>query len=299
MNNISDYLQDILNDTLDIKKLAPREQQKLVLAHRDNPATQSVDIIWTQTSSLGTGQCCMAITMGWQYGINSKDNRVCKYADISNHKVVFVDNPYSDYVHRKHLEVVKKIKPKYATVRDIMSKEQCLEAGIEYYPLEQILDWAEEIIEYCENVIIIPKIDVLDRISEKYMLGYSIPTSHGGTELPIKAFSGRKVHLLGGSPNAQIAYWSEIPNDVISLDNNYLHKIAYRGQAWLLNGDTISLSELNTIKNIEKGIKSKEIGFGDALYTSMICLAISLTNFSTFWRKKQIENIEEVLYGRI
>jgi hypothetical protein len=131
------------------------------------------------------------------------------------------------------------------------------------------------------------------------MLGYSVPTSYGGTEIPIKKFQGRKVHLLGGSPNSQIACWSDIPDSVVSLDNNYLFKTAYKGQAWLLNGETIKLGELNTAKNIKKGIPSKEIGFDDALYTSMICLAISLTNFSTFWRKKQIENIEEVLYGRV
>jgi hypothetical protein len=154
MTNVSDYLQDILDDTLDIKRLPPREQQKLVLAHKDNPATQSVDIIWTQT---GHGYCCLAVTMGWQYGINSGDNNICKYHNSNNHSIAFIDNPYKNYSHQKHLTVVKKYRPKYATIRDIMSKEQCQKAGIEYYPHGQVLDWAEELLEYSENVIIIPR----------------------------------------------------------------------------------------------------------------------------------------------
>lgn len=141
----------------------------------------------------------------------------------------FIDNDYFKYNHQMHLAVVAKFRPKYATTRDIMDETQCEIAGIDYYPLEQILEWAEEIDEYAENVILIPKYDCLDKIPEKYVLGYSIPTSHGATPLPISSFKGRRIHLLGGSWKYQLAHLEKMGDDVVSADNNYEFKIAKYG----------------------------------------------------------------------
>lgn len=71
-------------------------------------------------------------------------------------RAMFVDNEFKKYNHQKHVSAVKELKPKYATVRDAMTIEQCKQARIDYYPLEQILNWAEELSEYAENVIVIP-----------------------------------------------------------------------------------------------------------------------------------------------
>jgi hypothetical protein len=198
---------------------------------RTKPKT-TIDLIWTQTS---TG-CCTAIRMGWLYGIQSGSS-VCPCAEKRNeHKVVFVDNDFKLYDHQKHLEVVKRFEPKYCTVRDIMTKKQCEMAGIEYFTFEQILSWADELSQYSEKVIVIPKYDCLDRIPKKFMLGYSVPTSYGGTPLPIKLFSGWSVHLLGGNPDMQIKYYQEISDSVVSLDNNQIHLKAEFGNTWTKNG---------------------------------------------------------------
>jgi len=154
----------------------------------------------------------------------------------------FIDNDYFNYDHNLHLAVVKKFKPKYATARDIMSRAQCEIEGIDYHPLEKILDWAEELDEYAENIILIPKYDCLDQIPEKYILGYSVPTSHGRTPLPIKAFKGRRTHLLGGSWRLQLAHMAVLGDDIVSADNNYEFKIAKYGQFVTPEGETRTLS---------------------------------------------------------
>jgi hypothetical protein len=118
-----------------------------------------------------------------------------------------------------------------------MAREQCKEVGIEYYPFEQIMDWAEELAEHAQNVIVIPKYQCLDRIPAKFVLGYSVPTSHGGTPLPVEAFKGRRVHLLGGSWKAQLAHMAQLGEDVVSFDNNYIGMIAQKGGCVLPNGD--------------------------------------------------------------
>lgn len=193
---------------------------------KPNPRQLPIDVIYTFNRADST--CCLAVQAGLKYGIQSKQYRICPYTGqlSGRHKVEFIDNDYFDYDHATHLKAVKELLPKYATVRDIMSKEQCKEADIAWYSLEQILDWAEELSRYAEQVIVIPKYDCLDRIPDKYVLGYSVPTSHGGTPLPVAMFKGRRVHLLGGSWRAQLAHMAELGDSVVSLDNNYVHRQA-------------------------------------------------------------------------
>lgn len=166
-------------------------------------------------------------------------------AQMPKHKVQFVDNEFKFYDHDHHLEVVRHFRPKYATVRDVMTPEQCQEAGIEYYPLETILEWAEELEQYATNVIVIPKYDCLDQIPDRYMLGYSVPSSYGGTPLPVEMFKGRRVHLLGGSWKAQLAHMAVLGDDVVSLDNNHISVIANQwGQFCDKDGSTRQMSEI-------------------------------------------------------
>ena len=131
------------------------------------------------------------------------------------------------YKHTKHIEIVKQYRPKYCTVRDIIPETDCQMIGIEYYPLEQILDWAYQLQEYAENVIIIPKsIDYIEKIPEQFMLGYSVPTSYGGTPFDIGHFTGKRIHLLGGSWKNQLALIRKMGKDIISFDNNHISKLA-------------------------------------------------------------------------
>jgi hypothetical protein len=211
---------------------------------KPNPRTLPLDLIFTLNGSDTT--CCIAVMAGLKYGLQSADFNLCPYTERmgERHKVTFVDNDYFHYDHAKHLEVVRRFRPKYCTVRDVMTEQQCLAGEITYYPLEQVLDWAAELAEYAENVIVIPKYDCLDQIPDRYMLGYSVPTSHGGTPLPVELFRGRRVHLLGGSWRAQLAHMAQLGDDVVSVDNNYIALIARYGQFVTPDGETASIQGL-------------------------------------------------------
>ena len=212
---------------------------------KPNPRQLPIDVIYTLQTADCT--CCLAVQAGLKYGIQSASYRLCPYTGqlSGRHEVAFIDNDYFKYDHEKHLQAVAEIKPKYATVRDVMTRTQCQDAGIEYYELSQVLAWAEELEQYAENVIVIPKYDCLDQIPERFVLGYSVPTSHGGTPLPVSSFKGRRVHLLGGSWKAQLAHMAELGDDVVSLDNNYVELIASKWGQWITpEGKTSQVQEI-------------------------------------------------------
>jgi hypothetical protein len=260
------------------------EEQKEAV-NKEKPKRE-IDLIYTagsigknavEESGVVLTHCCLAVKSGWMYGVQSTGSGgVCSVANYQkSHKVQFIDQDYFNYDHASHTEAVKKHKPKYCTVRDIMTKHQCEEAGIKYYDFDTILAWAEELERYAENVIVIPKYDCIKDIPERFVLGYSVPTSHGGTPLPIELFKGRRVHLLGGSPNKQIAYWQRIPDDVVSIDNNYILKMANFGQAWFPDGTAKSVSEM---------------GFGLVTNPLYIALVASLGNMAAvFWKTGAVD----------
>lgn len=212
---------------------------------RPNPRQLPVDLIYTLQMADCT--CCLAVQAGLKYGIQSKSYRICPYHDQlgERHKVVFIDNHYFEYEHDVHLNAVKSLRPKYCTVMDVITPYQAEESGVKnWFPFEQIIDFAEELRQYAENVIIIPKYDCIEKIPDYFMLGYSVPTSHGGTPLPIEAFRNRRVHLLGGSWAKQLSYWAQLQDEVVSIDNNHIQRIAREfGQYITPNGETLSLKE--------------------------------------------------------
>lgn len=130
---------------------------------------------------------------GWLIGArytNTRDIRAFNSID-------FIDIDWKNYSFDRHLSVVKKHQPKLTVARDIESVEH----------LDQILSQAEILSNYAEKIIVVPKALELDRIMEsvipqQYILGYSVPTKYGGTEIPISNFK-RQVHLLGGRPDVQ------------------------------------------------------------------------------------------------
>lgn len=173
---------------------------------------------------------------------SSYSQRFQTQIDAMNLKMGFVDNEFKEYDHAKHVDAVRNLRPQYATVRDIMTKTQCEQAGIEYYDINQILEMAEEVAEHADNVIIIPKYDCIDDIPEKYMLGYSIPSSYGGTPLLLERFKGRRTHLLGGNWKKQRAALHALGDSVVSLDNNHFMNIARFGMCYLVDGREVEVA---------------------------------------------------------
>jgi len=213
----------------------------------------------------------IAKEFGWLCGsISTESIRYVNKPEVAerflwHHDIQFIDNDWKDYNHEKHLTAVKHFKPKYATTRDVMSSDQCRANDCEYYTFEQIMEFADDIAPHTENMIIIPKYNCIDKIPEDYVLGFSVPTSYGGTEVPWEAFKGRKVHLLGGSWKLQLQYLELLGDDVISLDNNYINKVSDWGQFTLPDG---------TLTDLEK------IGFprGSILSHKTFAVLLSLNN---------------------
>jgi len=167
-------------------------------------------------------RCCYASELGFKIGGQSPIKNPCK-----NCKIDFIDNEFKNYDHETHLRTLEIFKPKYATVRDYIPKDQCKIENIKYYSLEQILNWAEEIQSYVENVIVIPKDEsIIEKIPEEYILGFSVPTTYAGTEISIEKFRDRRVHILGGSPEKQYKIYQTLKDDIVSLDNNYIQSVS-------------------------------------------------------------------------
>lgn len=180
----------------------------------------AIDAIFTHHDGCGFGGCCFGVAHGFGYGVNSNHKSVCLYtATNPAHRVLFVDNDFKKYDHAKHLNFVAQHQPKYATVQDIMAFNQ----------LEQTLVWAEELAQYSEKVIVIPKVDCIADIPEQYVLGYAVETSYGGTDLPYSVFGNRPVHLLGGAWRQQRDIIRNSRMNIVSLDFNHICKIARGG----------------------------------------------------------------------
>ena len=167
--------------------------------------------------------------------------------------------------------------------------------------------WAEEAAQYAESVVIIPKVSgVIDRLPRRIgkariVLGYSVPTRYGGTNVPLWEFNGWPIHLLGGSPEMQFALYALFSGtppptwlprkaarfyernrmfmapgaDVVSMDGNMASKLAtQRASFW----------------RREPGVKGhwvnlREVGPGvehDAPYAAF---ELSMQNIAAEWRR--------------
>jgi hypothetical protein len=159
----------------------------------------------------------IALKYGWLPGANYNNLR-----NIKNYEIVgMIDIEWSNYNFKKHLEVVRKIKPIFTVAKDIMNINE----------LDKIIDQAYELNDWCENVIIVPKDlalkDNLEKLIPKdFIFGYSIPTKYGSTNIPIESFK-RTVHLLGGRPEIQRKLADKL--NVASIDLNRIVHDAYYG----------------------------------------------------------------------
>lgn len=232
------------NDVLAMMARTTEPEPERPASAKPKRRTLPLDAIFTQSIR---PICCVAVDAGLKYGMQSQRSKAaCPWSSVApDHRMVFIDNEWHDYDHDMHVEFVAAHRPKYATTRDLLNEAQCAAAGVDYYPIGQVLDWAAEIGELSERVIVIPKYDCIDEIPEEYVLGYSIPTSHGGTNLPVEAFAGREIHLLGGSWKRQLAYLNAFGDSVVSLDNNYITNPALWGNFCLPDGSSRNLRSLD------------------------------------------------------
>lgn len=136
----------------------------------------------------------------------------------------FADQDWRRPNRAAYMAALARHRPAMATVLDWEREEQ----------LGEVLSWAEEAASHVARVLLIPKvIGGIGRLPGRVggadvVLGYSVPSRYGGTDLPLWEFAGRPVHLLGGSPAQQMQAWAHLAPmaEVVSADGNYAGKLA-------------------------------------------------------------------------
>jgi hypothetical protein len=160
----------------------------------------------------------IAVSLGWRYG--------ARLPATVYQPVWFADQDWKRPDLGKYAAAVAAHKPEVATVLDWEHPEQ----------LPEVLAWAEAVAPHVARVVVIPKVpgrvaDVPDAVGGRpVVLGYSVPTSYGGTACGVWEFAGRPVHLLGGSPQAQLKLRGYLR--VVSADGNMTAQQARRGRFW-------------------------------------------------------------------
>ena len=167
----------------------------------------------------------IAIDTGFRYG--------AQLPNTVYHPPFFVDQKWRKPEREKYMSALQMHRPQIATVLDLETEGQLLE----------VLEWAEEAAAYAQTVVIIPKVQGIVAhlprtiAGAEVRLGYSVPTSFAGTELPLWDFSGWPVHLLGGTPHAQMRIARYL--NVQSADGNAAQRAAlswgieWRGGRWV------------------------------------------------------------------
>lgn len=154
-----------------------------------------------------------AIRYGFKYG--------AQLPNTVYFPVHFADQDDNDPNLPGYMKALEKHRPALATVLDWDERRT----------FEEVMTWAEMASQFVrEAIIIIPKVmGGIPRIPETVCgvpvrLGYSVPTSRGGTSLPLWEFGRREVHLLGGSPQKQHRLAAML--NVRSADGNYISKMS-------------------------------------------------------------------------
>ena len=161
-----------------------------------------------------------AVEAGWLYG--------ARLPAKVYEEVYFADQDWKEPNRMTYMRALERHRPAMATVLDLERPDQ----------LSEVLSWAEEAAAHVTRaVVVIPKVpgivaDLPREVGGKpVVLGYSVPTRYGGTPCPIWEFRDWPVHLLGGSPQAQLRLAGYLPR-LVSADGNMAHQQAHRCRFW-------------------------------------------------------------------
>jgi hypothetical protein len=159
-----------------------------------------------------------AVEAGWLYG--------ARLPSTVYERVYFADQDWRAPDRAAYMRALALHRPEVATVLDWEREEQ----------YDEVMCWAEDAARHVRTVVIIPKLPgELGRIPERVggagvVLGYSVPTSYGGSPVPLWEFGRRPVHLLGGSPQRQMELAGYL--NAVSADGNMAHQQAHRCRYW-------------------------------------------------------------------
>jgi len=164
----------------------------------------------------------VAAACGYSYGFgtpgSSDPSLPVRFIDMMNWQAPDLD---------LHLAAVARHRPHIAVAPDL-TDERDLTATLRY---------AAKLAKYAERVLIVPKLHAITaRIprDEGLMLGYSVPTRHGGSYLFPYEYGGWDVHILGGDPSAQMQVYLHLlaaGANVPTVDGNMTAKAATGGMS--------------------------------------------------------------------
>lgn len=182
----------------------------------------------------------------------------------------FADQDWKEPDRTGYMRALAKYKPNVATVLDLERPDQ----------FDEVMSWAAEAAQYVrETVIVIPKFQgSVEMIPEtingkKIVLGYSVPTSFGGTSLPITAFGRRPVHLLGGRPQKQMSLAGRC--NTVSADANMMSRMANEINAFFCGGFAPHSKSYFAVLG--------EVGYAERVDANLLAFEISCMNVYNAW----------------
>lgn len=188
----------------------------------------------------------------------------------------FVDQDWKNPNRKRYMAELAKHRPVMASMLDLETPGQ----------LAEVLSWSEEAAQYVARVMIIPKAHgIIEKLPRRIgkadvVLGYSVPTRYGGTEVAVWEFTGWPVHLLGGSPHTQMRMAHYM--NVVSADGNYHQLMASRYCEVWQNGRWYELNEL------------REHVAMDAIYTAF---EMSCENIASAWGRLTLLALDAAISG--
>lgn len=190
----------------------------------ETSAESERDIIFTANGSRKASEAIFRV--GALIGMESLNTR--PPAEIP---VEFVDWPWMkladhggnvETVFERHLWVVADEQPRYAVAPDVMGDLH----------LPAALDYADELQQYAETVIVVPKSVHPSRVPEEFRVGMPCQDRYGGTPWQWSEYQDcAEVHLLGGSPVKHHEIVKHFIN-VESVDTSVPIKPAQFGDIW-------------------------------------------------------------------
>lgn len=165
--------------------------------------------------------CVIADQLGFRLGTRSdhfKSNRTQRLLD-DGYEIDFLDNDFEDPDEERLERILKKTNPEFVVLPDIYEDTE----------VEDVFSLGHKFAdEYGATPIVVPKCEFdYNDIPPSWIVGFSVPSGYGGTEIEITEFQGHRIHLLGGSHRNQIKYANKAVDaniDIFSVDGNAFSK---------------------------------------------------------------------------
>lgn len=215
-----------------------------------------IDLIYTSANNSRFLDLCQQAS--WLVGIRSD-----KYPAASATRIQFIDVRYTRPDFDRHLELVRRFRPRYATIPDLS------ERVVSWEDIKRALRQAEALAPYCGAALIVPKLSCqLALLPRELPIGYSVPSRYGSASYPLWELEGRQVHLLGGSPHRQMSLYAYLSclALVTSADGNMHQQMSGYGKYWRAG----------------RWVRHPAAGLGDSS-VSYECIAWSLRNIRQAW----------------